>query len=125
MFEIDNLSKYRMDLSSGELRELVLRIEEFNKEKKLDSATLLVEKLSFHLNNGKEVKYSHKKQKAATNATKLRVKKAKEKIENAVNILRMENKKISEYAVAKVSGCSINTVKKYRDFINGQQVMDL
>ena len=123
MFEIDELSKYRLDLSSSELKELVESIEKFNSSKSLDLASSIVEQISHHLNNGKEVKYSHKKQKAATNATKLRVKKAKEKIENAVNILRMENKNISEYAVAKVSGCSINTVKKYREFINGQQVI--
>ena len=123
MFEIDKLSKYRIDLNAKELDELVKAIESFNKEKNLEVASLIVKQISHHLNNGKEVKYSHKKQKAASNATKLRVKKAKEKIENAINILRMENKKITEYAVAKVSGCSINTVKKYRDFINGQQIM--
>ena len=119
MFEIDELSKYRLDLSSSELKELVESIEKFNSEKSLDIANSIVEQISHHLNNGKELKYSQKKQKAATNATKLRVKMAKERIVNAVNILRMENKNISEYAVAKVSGCSINTVKKYRDFING------
>ncbi len=123
MFEIDKLSKYRIDLNAKELDELVKAIESFNKTKSLEVASLIVKQISHHLNNGKEVKYSHKKQKAASNATKLRVKKAKEKIENAINILRMENKKITEYAVAKVSGCSINTVKKYRDFINGQQIM--
>ncbi len=123
MFEIGELSKYRLDLSSSELRELVLLIEKFNKTNNINTASLIVEQISHYLNNGKELKYSHKKKKAASDATKLRVKKAKQRIENAVNILRMENKNISEYAVAKVSGCSINTVKKYRDFINGQQIM--
>ncbi len=124
MFDIGELSKYRLDLSSKELCKLVESIEKFNSEKSLDIANSIVEQISHHLNNGKELKYSHKKQKAATNATKLRVKMAKERIVNAVNILRIENKNISEYAVAKVSGCSINTVKKYRDFINGQQVIE-
>ena len=123
MFRIDELSKYRLDLSKDDLESLVKSIEEFNASKDLNVATLLVEKISHQLNNGKEVKYSTKKQLAASNATKLRVKRAKQRIENAVNILRMENKNITMYAVAKVSGCSINTVKKYKDFIIGQQVL--
>ena len=58
---------------------------------------------------------------AVAKATRTRVNTAKRKIEDAVNILRLENKSISEYAIAKQSGCSINTVKKYRDFINAQK----
>jgi len=123
LFTIDELSKYRLDLSKDDLESLVKSIEEFNTSKDINEASLLVEKISHQLNNGKEVKYSAKKQLAANNATKLRVKRAKQRIENAVNILRMENKNITMYAVAKVSGCSINTVKKYKDFIIGQQVM--
>lgn len=125
MFKIDEDSKYRLDLTKKELDNLVKLIEEFNKEPSLELSKELVEELSHLINNGKEVKYSHKKSNAAKKATELRAKMAREKIVNAINILRMENRKITEYAVAKVSGCSINTVKKYRDFIQGQQVLDL
>ena len=62
---------------------------------------------------------SFKQKKAAAKATSIRSKKAKEKIENAVNILRLENKNITQYSVAKVSGCSINTVRKYKAIIPG------
>ncbi len=58
-----------------------------------------------------------KQQRAAATATKARSNAAKEKIENAVNMLRMQNKNITQYSVAKMSGCSINTVKKYKDII--------
>ena len=70
---------------------------------------------------GKKIGSSEAQKKAAAKATATREQKAKEKIENAINLLRFENKNISEYAVAKKSGCSINTVKKYRDFINKQK----
>ena len=70
---------------------------------------------------GKKVGSSEAQKKAAAKATAAREYKAKEKIENAINLLRLENKNISEYAIAKTSGCSINTVKKYRDFINSQK----
>ena len=70
---------------------------------------------------GKKVGSSEAQRKAAAKATATREQKAKEKIQNAINILRIENKKMSEYAISKTSGCSINTVKKYRDFINSQK----
>lgn len=54
-----------------------------------------------------------KKAISAKNATKARQKKAKEKIENAINLLRLENEKISYYSIAKKAEVSYNTVKKY------------
>jgi len=69
---------------------------------------------------GKKIGSSEAQQKAAAKATQTRQQKAKEKIQNSINLLRLENKNISEYAIAKNSGCSINTVKKYREFIKKQ-----
>ena len=63
---------------------------------------------------GQKVGSSDAQKRAAAKATATRQKRAKEKIQNAINILRLENKNLSNYAIAKVSGCSINTVKKYR-----------
>lgn len=54
-----------------------------------------------------------KKQSSIKEATKARERIAKEKINNAINLLRIENKNITAYAIAKKSGCSYNTVKKY------------
>ena len=65
------------------------------------------------LNNAKIIKYSPNKALAAEKATEARTAKAKEKIQNAINILRMENKKITYYSVAKTAGVSYSTVKKY------------
>lgn len=54
-----------------------------------------------------------KKQSSIQEATKHREHTAKAKIINAINILRLEDKDITTYAIAKESGCSYNTVKKY------------
>lgn len=54
-----------------------------------------------------------KKQLSIQEATKHRVSATKEKIINAINILRLEDKEITTYAISKVSGCSYNTAKKY------------
>lgn len=55
-----------------------------------------------------------KKQSSIQEATKHREHTAKGKIINAMNLLRLENKSITIYSIAKVSGCSYNTVKKYQ-----------
>lgn len=86
-------------------------LQEQKLPKDLEEAIAVIEKY------GQKVRSSEAQKKAAANATKKRIETARIKIENAINILRLENKKITEYAISKESGCSINTVKKYRDFI--------
>jgi len=56
---------------------------------------------------------SPKKTDAAKRATAVRQKRTKEKIQNAINLLKLEGKEITAYAVAKVAGVSYNTAKKY------------
>jgi uncharacterized membrane protein YheB (UPF0754 family) len=58
-----------------------------------------------------------KKTNATKKATKIRQNTAKEKIMNAVNMMRLFNKKITVYAVAKEANVSYNTASKYKDFI--------
>jgi response regulator of citrate/malate metabolism len=81
--------------------------------KRLDIEEPLEATLLRKLNNPKEIEHSHKKSIASFRATEARTKAAKEKIQNAINILRMENKKITHYSIAQVSGVSFTTVKKY------------
>jgi len=59
---------------------------------------------------------SNKKVLAAKKATATRVTKTKKKIESAINMLRLENRKITPYSIASYSGVSFNTVKKYVDY---------
>jgi len=39
--------------------------------------------------------------------------KTKEKIQNAINLLKLEGKEITAYRVAKEAGVSYNTARKY------------
>ena len=100
--EFDCLKKY-IDFEKME--------EAANKYKEEGIESTLLEKL----NNPKVIEYSQKRVVASFRATESRTKAAKEKIQNAINILRMENKKITHYSIAQTSGVSFTTVKKYLD----------
>ena len=65
------------------------------------------------LNNPKIIKHSNKKLKAIQKATKIRSNNVKDKINNAINILRLENKQFTHYSISKTSKVSFQTVKKY------------
>jgi type III secretory pathway lipoprotein EscJ len=56
---------------------------------------------------------SQRKQDTAREALKIKVSKTKEKIQNAINLLRLQGKPINAYQVAKLSGVAYNTAKKY------------
>jgi len=53
------------------------------------------------------------KRNATKKAIEVKKQNAKDKIVKAINLMNLENKKININSVAKVSGCSYNTVKKY------------
>ena len=46
-------------------------------------------------------------------ARKAKTSKVKEKIENAINLLRLQGKPINAYQVSKLSGVAYNTARKY------------
>lgn len=89
-------------------------IEDENTPEELKKAIEVIESY------GLKAKSTAKQQKSAQRATKVRSDRAREKITNAINILRMENKPINCNSVAVVSGCSINTVRKYKEMIDNQ-----
>lgn len=60
------------------------------------------------------------KKNATKKANEKRTKYAKEKIVSAINILRLESKKITIYSVSKKAGVSYNTAKKYKNFIESK-----
>ena len=91
---------YRLDLTADELEQLqALPI----KERALKDKII----------NPKLIQPSKNKIKATQTATAKRTANAKAKIQNAINTLKLYNKKITAYQIAKESGCSYNTVKKY------------
>jgi len=71
----------------------------------------------------KEIKKEYKKPIKTTkrNATKkaiiVKQERAKKQVQDAINLLRMENKEPTAYAVAKVAGISYNTASKYLKLI--------
>ena len=56
---------------------------------------------------------SQKKQDTAKAALKVKMTKTKEKIQNAINLLRLQNKPINPYQISKLGGVSYNTARKY------------
>lgn len=87
-----------------------------------DEVLLLIGMTSSHptlqttLKNQFEAHISQDKSKKVQSITKARnerVRATKEKILNAINILRLEDKEITAYAISKISKCSYNTAKKY------------
>ena len=89
-------------------------IEDENTPEELKKAIEVIESY------GLKAKSTAKQQKSAQRATKVRSDRARAKIENAINLLRIENKDINCNSVAVVSGCSINTVRKYKEMIDNQ-----
>ncbi|MCT7600425.1 hypothetical protein [Aliarcobacter butzleri] len=101
---------YKLELTKDELIFLRLnlhRIDVNEAEKKL------INELYEKLGNVKPHYVSITKKRATKKATEVRSDKAKEKINNAINLLHLENKLITHYSIAQISGVSYNTVKKH------------
>ena len=56
---------------------------------------------------------SDKKVESAKRASQIKAKKAKEKVINAINLLKSQKEEITIYKVAKTAKVSYNTAKKY------------
>ena len=109
------MNKYkRLDLTKLEY-ECLIEIIDFEKLKEIEKRYKEIEGYSIvnKLNNPKNINFSLAKCLASEKATKARSNKAKYKIDTAVGILRTQRKDITRYSVAKVSGVSFSTVKRY------------
>ena len=60
------------------------------------------------------------KRTATKKATEEKIKRVREKIDNAIQILKFMQKDITIYQVAKEAGISFNTAKKYQDYIKSK-----
>lgn len=60
------------------------------------------------------------KKKATKTANQAKIDQTKEKIENAINLMRLSNEKITVAAVAKKAGVHYDTAKKHKKFIEKQ-----
>ena len=70
------------------------------------------------LNELKGLGVSQGRKEGINKAREARTAKTKEKVQNAINLLRIEGKEITAYQVAKVADISFNTAKKYLESIN-------
>jgi len=107
-------TKKRVTLKSHEFDRLKLDIDilthALKEHKELQNSINTLNEL---ISKFTDIRESDKKSLAAFKATEIRTQNAIKKIENSMNIFRMENKKISVNAISKNSGVSYNTVKKY------------
>ena len=79
----------------------------YDKREDLQQALRVLKKYSY------KAPPSPKKVESAHRATQIRQERVKEKIQNAINLLKMEGKEITAYRVAKEAGVSYNTARKY------------
>ncbi len=56
---------------------------------------------------------SQKKKDTAKAALKIKMTKTKEKIQNAINLLKLQGKPINPYQISKLGGVSYSTARKY------------
>jgi len=103
--------KYRLELEVDELKELRIAYKYFAKA--MNQEDYLDEKLLEKLNVAEPHLPSYKKKECTKIATKVRQDKAKKKIQNAINLMKLEGKKLTLYSIAKESGVAYQTVKKY------------
>jgi len=68
--------------------------------------------------NENYVKRTANKRTATAKATEQKIRRVKEKIDNAINLLRLQGKEITPYQVAKEAQISYNTAKKYLKLTN-------
>jgi len=106
--------KIRIELEDIEYSNLLNIIKFAQENDRCVVDKFLVEKIK----NPKFIKRSPEKRFAVEKAREDRTKKVKEKIQNAINLLRMQNKEITAYAVAKEAGISFVTARKYLNMLN-------
>lgn len=111
--------KYKVELEKEELDALIETVERRVGLSSTPSESL--RNALKKLEKAKPLSPTPKQLEAVKKATETRVKKTRRKIETAINQLRLENRPITMYAVAKVGRLSPNTVKKYKDLIKAAE----
>jgi len=106
---------YRLDLSAEEMTALVnlfQKLAQMPNSKVSKEVKYLIGNKQI-LQSVKKIITTSSKKNAAKKAANSRKEKAREKIQNAINLLRMENKPITTYSISKVSGVHFQTVQRH------------
>lgn len=108
--DINNISDVKKRINEGDyqLEELIGKLNAFKN---------IREKLKVVSEEGASVKQIVSLSKTAQK----RKNKTKEKILNAINMLHLENRKITVNSVSKIANISFNTAKQYRDAIEERE----
>ena len=72
-----------------------------------------------------EKSITDKLKKSTKTANEVKVKRSKEKVENAIKILKMENKKINPNTIAKTANISYPTAKKYLEELKKNSLIEI
>lgn len=106
----NDVHRMRLDLTQHEYLSLIRAINKSNLLEILleNEYDFLIEKLQ----SFKQIERGDKGI-AVVKAREALQEQTKEKVQNAINLLRMEQKEITAYAVAKTAKISYNTAKKY------------
>ena len=85
---------------------LFKELEKLRKNSKLRKAVETLIEAGEIIENNSKVDNANKAAKAKENQ-------AKEKVKNAINLLRLQGEEVNPYRVAKIAGISYNTARKY------------
>lgn len=100
----------RITLTIPEVATILSSLQQ-NKERGNNDTS--IDKIITKLQNEIKKPITSSKRNATKKATSVRIDKTKAKITTAVNLMNLENEKITPYSVSKKSNVSYNTVKKY------------
>ena len=102
-----DIGTYRLDLDKHELIHLIYLLENTHIGESESAVFCNM------LNKMKHIQFSAKKTTCTVVANKAKIIKSKEKVQNAVNLLRLEDRLTTVANIAKTAGISYNTAKKY------------
>jgi Fic family protein len=112
-----NLTRDEYQLLIKMINNLNIEDDDFEEDGRFEGFGFCIESLMKKVQNVKQIKITNKRA-ATTNANEKKISTSLKKVENAINLLRLEDKEITAYAVAKVAGISYNTASKYLKMIN-------
>jgi Fic family protein len=92
---------------------LLDKLDSMDMEKLTDNEKELVSAINKLVTKGKVLNYNSNKLINAKKASKAKMNKTKEKIQNAINLLRLQGEEINPYRIAKTAKISYNTARKY------------
>ena len=92
---------------------LLDKLDFMDMEKLTDDEKELISAINKLVTKGKILNYNSNKSVNIQKATNAKINKTKEKIQNAINLLRLQGEEINPYRIAKVAHVSYNTTRKY------------